>query len=200
MEDAGVALMNQSRVAMHSAVSISGNTYDLESIQRQKDKQPSFLAGIRVGSVTNTGLSFDADVVNEAILFQQPHNRPQRLRWLHAGPNGATTLGVNPDTGALEVAGGHVSLNKAGLEKVGGLSATATRAANLRGIAVPVPRGQTTLTVTFPQPEADAAYSLTIQPTWMTMDCMTQKTATGFTVRFSTPAPAGAAIDWQLIR
>jgi hypothetical protein len=100
----------------------------------------------------------------------------------------------------VEIAGGNLSLNKGGLERVGGVSATATRARNLRGIAVPVPRGKTTLTITFPQAEADANYALTVQPTWMTMDCLTRKTATGFTVQFSVPAPAGAAIDWQLIR
>lgn len=200
MEDTGVALMNCSRVAMNSAVGISGNTFSLEDVQRQKDKQPSFLAGIRVGSATNTGISFDADVVDEAILFRQPHSRAQLLRWLQGAPSGATTLGVNPTTGALEIAGGNLSLNKAGIEKAGGLSATGVRARNLRGIAVPVPQGKTTLTVTFPLAEADAAYSLNVQPNWLTMDSVTQKTATGFSVQFSAAAPKGAVIDWQLIR
>jgi hypothetical protein len=52
MEDNCVALMNLSRVAMNSAVGIGGNTFSLEDVQRQKDKQPSFLAGIRIGSAT----------------------------------------------------------------------------------------------------------------------------------------------------
>ncbi|MHB9026610.1 MAG: hypothetical protein ACYC7E_20960 [Armatimonadota bacterium] len=200
MEDSTVSLMNLSRVAMNSAVGIGGATFSLEDVQRQKDKQPSFLAGIRLGSATNTGISFDADVVDEALLFRQPHDRAQPIRWLYDAGTRATTLSVNPKTGTVEFAGGNLNLNKASLEKVGGLSATAVRARNLRGISVKVAEGSTTLTVTYPQVEADAAYSLTVQPSWMTMDCVTKKTATGFTVQFSAPAPAGATVDWQLIR
>jgi hypothetical protein len=32
------------------------------------------------------------------------------------------------------------------------------------------------------------------------MDRTLEKTATGFVVKFSEPAPKGAMIDWQLIR
>ncbi|MHB9131698.1 MAG: hypothetical protein ACYDBB_11495 [Armatimonadota bacterium] len=201
LEDSGVAVMNLSRVAMHSAFSVSSSTARLEDIPRsQKDKEPSFVYGIMLGSTTRTGLNFGADVTNEAILFSQPNNRAQIMRWLTNAPNGATTLTVSPDTGNMEIAGGCLSLNKAGLEKVGGISATATRAKNLRGINAIVTKGVNSLTVTFPQPEPDANYSLNVQPNWMTMDSVIRKGPKGFTVQFSVPAPEKAAIDWQLIR
>jgi len=59
--------------------------------------------------------------------------------------------------------------------------------------------GATELTVTFPRPEADVRYALHAQPSWFTA-AIVEKTPTGFTVRFEKPAPAGATLDWILIR
>jgi acyl dehydratase len=56
------------------------------------------------------------------------------------------------------------------------------------------------LDITFAQPEADAAYALTVQPNWFTLDRVAARTATGFKVEFQTAAPAGATLDWQLLR
>ncbi|HEY3396952.1 MAG TPA: hypothetical protein VGM19_04760 [Armatimonadota bacterium] len=199
LEDAGVAVMNYSRVAMTSALALSG-AYSLEDAARQKDRQPSFLTGIELGCATRTGLSFSADVVDQAMLFKQPHNRPQPIRWATTAPGGDTTLQVRPDTGIMEIHGAGVSLQSAGLQQVSGLSATATPALNLRGIAVPVAAGARRVTITFPQPEADAVYSLVVQPSWMTLDSVTRKTKTGFVVEFSAAPPAGGTVDWQLLR
>jgi hypothetical protein len=199
MEDAGVAVMNQSRCAMNSAVSLSGGAFSLEDIKARKDKQPTFLSGIRIGATTGSGISFDADVTGEALLFRQPHGRPQPLRWLHADPDVATTLAVLPASGDMEITGGNLRVNGS-VQQVAGLSATRVPSHNLRGINVPVVKGSTLISVAFPKAEADAVYSLTVQPSWMTADCVTKKTAKGFQVQFATPAPASATIDWQLIR
>ena len=134
------------------------------------------------------------------ILFRQPHERAQLMRWLHSGPSGATTLAVKPETGDMVITGGCLNLSKAGLESVGGISATAVRARNLRGIAVKVTKGSTKLEVKYPVVEDDAVYSLTVQPSWLTMDSVTKKTREGFIVEFSAPAPEGGMIDWQLLR
>lgn len=48
--------------------------------------------------------------------------------------------------------------------------------------------------------EADANYSITITPSWITTIAVTAKRQSGFDVSFGTPAPAGATFDWVLIR
>ncbi len=199
LEDAGVTVNNLSRVAMTNGFSLGG-TYSLEDAMRQKDRQPSFLTGLNLGSATRTGIAFNADVVEEAIRFAQPHNRPQPIRWVTNAPSGATTLTVRPDTGVMEIAGEGLSLEDTGLQQVGGVSATETAARNLRGIAVRIDAGAKRVTVKFARPEPDTTYSLTVQPSWVTMDGVTAKRKDGFTVEFSVAAPEGATIDWQLIR
>ncbi len=104
------------------------------------------------------------------------------------------------DSGDFVFAGGNITLGGHSARQVAGLSASSTPAKNLRGIDVPVPEGVTEWTVTFATAEEDAEYAVTIQPNWMTMDRTVDKQAEGFTVAFSAPAPAGAALDWHLLR
>ncbi len=199
LEDAGVAVMNLSRVAMTSAFSLSG-TYSLEDAMRQKDKQPAFLTGLRLDSATNTGIAFNADTAEQAILFAQPHDRAQEIHWQVNDSASPVRLWVNPLDGLMHLSGRGVSLDGQGLQGITGLSGTDTRAANLRGVAVRMEEGTRRVTITFPSRETDGAYSLVVQPSWMTMDSVTRKRREGFTVEFSAPAPARATIDWQLIR
>ncbi len=139
-------------------------------------------------------------MVDAAILFRQPNNRAQAMRWLHHEMTAATTLTVNPASGDLAIDGGNLRLSGAGVQQVSGVSATDIQAHNLRGIDVKVTRGSKGMVITYLQPEADAHYSMTVQPSWMTMACVTRKGKDGFTVQFSVPAPDGGTIDWQLIR
>ncbi len=165
------------------------------AIARRKDRKPAHQSGLAIDGVTGAGIRFNADVTEGALVFEQPvHEQP--LVWKSAA--GKTVLMVNPKTGNLSISGGDVALPT--VKGVSGLSATGIAAKNLRGINVPVKEGARMLTVTFPTPEADANYSLSVQPTWFTMDRILQKTAAGFVVKFSEPAPKGAKIDWQLIR
>ncbi|OPZ86523.1 MAG: hypothetical protein BWY76_00917 [bacterium ADurb.Bin429] len=111
---------------------------------------------------------------------------------------GKTVLMVNPKNGNMSVSGGEVALPT--VKGLSGISATSVAANNLRGINVPVKEGAQMLAVVFPANEPDANYSLTVQPNWFTLDRVVRKANNGFIVSFSTPAPKGAVVDWQLIR
>ncbi|HOF89607.1 MAG TPA: hypothetical protein PLZ36_16115, partial [Armatimonadota bacterium] len=138
---------------------------------------------------------FNADVTEGALVFEQPaHEQP--LVWKSAA--GKTVLMVNPKSGNLSISGGEVALPT--VKGVKGVSATGVAANNLRGINAPVKEGTQMLAVVFPVDEPDANYSLTVQANWFTMDRVVRKDANGFVVSFSTPAPKGATVDWQLIR
>ena len=70
---------------------------------------------------------------------------------------------------------------------------------NIRGIDIPIATGQTQLTVSFPDPRPTPAYAVTVTPAWLTQVAVTNKTVNGFTVKFLTPAPTGATLDWVTI-
>lgn len=164
-------------------------------LARRKDHKPPHVSGLSIEGVTGAGIRFGADVTEGALVFEQPvHEQP--LVWKSAA--GKTVLMVNPRSGNLSISGGEVALPT--VKGVSGVSATGVAAHNLRGINLPVKEDARMMTITFDTPEADANYSVTVQPNWFTMDRTLQKTAAGFVVKFSTPAPAGAVIDWQLIR
>lgn len=48
--------------------------------------------------------------------------------------------------------------------------------------------------------EADAAYRVRVDPQWGTTTWVTGRTTTGFRINFGTAAPAGALLDWDLVR
>ena len=52
----------------------------------------------------------------------------------------------------------------------------------------------------FDRPELDANYAVTVQPNWITLDAVTEKTPEGFTVRFGTAPEAEGKIDWIMLR
>jgi hypothetical protein len=81
-----------------------------------------------------------------------------------------------------------------------GVSATGTPSRNLRGIDLSVPSRAVTLPVSFPVPEPDANYALHVDTNWFTDHKVTSKSANGFLVEFSQPAPSRATVDWMLIR
>lgn len=201
MEDSGVEINNQSRCAMNYAIAIEGEGSRLEDIERKKDKQPSFLTGINIGATSNDGIVFNADTVNSSILFQQPNNRAQPMKWLHRGATGSTALAVSPVTGDMEISGGNLSMNGSGLQKMSGVSATETQAKNLRGINVAVQDGSKELKVLFERQEADGNYAVMVTCSWMTQYAVKDKTASGFTLVFGTAAPEkGGGFDWFLVR
>jgi hypothetical protein len=80
------------------------------------------------------------------------------------------------------------------------LSGDSTPARNLRGKNVAVKTGETTVTVSFPQPETNSDYAVFIEQSWLTNRAVTKKTAEGFTITFADVAPESATIDWMLVR
>lgn len=96
------------------------------------------------------------------------------------------------DGGGLAVPGG--------LTAVSGLSATATPARNLRGIAIPVPPGARKIVIPFERREADAEYAVFVQPNWLTAHAVTARTEGGFTVEFAQPSGSGAHLHWMVVR
>ncbi|MHB9132842.1 MAG: hypothetical protein ACYDBB_17370 [Armatimonadota bacterium] len=190
-----IEVMNFGLVSNGAGLVINGTGVDAASIQQRKDRRPPYENGVFINTVTGAGIRFGADVLEGALVFEQPFSA-QPITWHHAG--GASRLTVDPVTGDMAIAGS--DLNLRAVKALGGLSATGTAARNLRGINVPVGRGEVRLRVVFATPEADGNYALHVQPNWNTNDWVVEKTATGFEAAFSSAAPAGAVIDWQLIR
>lgn len=191
-----IELINWGTVSMSAGINLVGGGHNRDALANRKDRKPFYGTGLHIGSVVGTGVRFGADVTEAALLFEQPNQRAQPLLWKHAG--GETTLAVDPRGGEMSIAGS--PLRVASVQGIEGLSATTVSARNLRGMDVAVPKGAKTFTIQFGQPEADARYALNIQPNWLTQDAVIEKTSKGFTVEFSSPAPAGATLDWQLIR
>lgn len=196
MEHGMVDLMNYGTVQMNTGIGLSGGGHNRDNLVNRKDRKPYYGTGFHVGTVVGTGIRFGADVTEAALAFEQPNEHAQPVTWKHA--RGQTALMVDPQTGDMTITGS--PLGVAAVKEVQGLSGTAIAARNLRGIGIVVPAGQKQLTVAFAQPEADAHYSITVQPNWLTQDAVTKKTPTGFTVVFSTPPGPDGTLDWQLIR
>lgn len=190
-----INIMQNGQITCHAGLQLDGPSTNSDDIAQRKDGKPCYENGIIFNTMLGTGIRFAGDTAEAALLFEQPHHA-QTLTWLSAA--GATKLAVNPQTGTLSVSGGNVNL--LAITGAHGLSATTQAANNLRGINITVKKGATTTTITFPTPEPDANYALHLQPTWFTQDRIVQKTNTGFTVEFSTPAPANGTVDWILVR
>lgn len=192
--DNSVQTVNGGRVRVGAALDVSGGDGNLENdIAQSKDKSLRYTNAVVVYATTGVGLAFQGDVQDGAIQFYQPHNRAQPVRWLVNGfPT--HTLTVDPQTGGFEFKGNGLKLPQ------GGISAGEKTANNLRGIAVAVAANAPTVTVRFARPEPDANYAINVQPNWLTQDAVTEKTATGFTVAFSTLPAKGATLDWMLLR
>lgn len=196
LEHAALELSNYGRVAMHTGLGIGGMGHNRDELANRMDRKPYYGTGVNIGCVVGAGVRFGADVTEAALLFEQPNQHEQPIKWLHE--KGETSLVVDPASGDMSVRGSALQIES--VKQLGGISATATGARNLRGINVAVPAGAREVAVKFATPEADAAYALHVQPNWLTQDAVKEKTATGFTVVFSTPANEGAAVDWQLVR
>jgi len=199
MPSASIEIEQLGRVQVPYCISAGGIIGSREQLDTRKDGKPPFGTIFHIGSAASTGIEFAGDILDTAILFRQPGGHPQPIRWRN-DVVGSSSLIVDPRTGDFAFAGGAVDLSGQPLKGARGVSATGTPAANLRGIDVPVPSEATELTVAFPTPEADAAYAVSVMPSWPTTVCSPTKSAAGFTVQFGTPAPSGARLDWVIVR
>jgi len=108
-------------------------------------------------------------------------------------------LTVSRTTGELTFNGEGVRTNGP-VADVKGLSGDKTQARNLRGKNLPVKEKATEFRVAFPQAETDGDFAVFIEQTWLTNRAVVEKTPDGFTVTFAAPAPAGAKLDWFIVR
>ncbi|NCO35672.1 MAG: hypothetical protein AUJ92_21025 [Armatimonadetes bacterium CG2_30_59_28] len=199
MDNATIEVQQLGRVQVPTAISLDGIIQSVDQLKTRKDRKPPWSTAINIGSLCDRGITFNGDVTNSAILFNQPNGRAQPIHWAK-GPGNLNSLQVPPSTGDFLFTGGDINLTDKGLKRTTGISATGTKANNLRGINVPVAAGLTAVTVVFSQPEADANYAVSVTPSWMTNCCVSAKSDKGFTVQMGTAAPEGARLDWVIVR
>jgi len=199
MPSASIEVQQLGRVQVPYCISASGLTDSREQLTTRKDGKPSYGTILNVDAAADVGIDFRGDMLDSAIVFRQPNGHAQAVRWRNDA-NGSSSLSVDPTTGTFVLTGGNVDVSHGSLQGVGGISASATPAANLRGIDVPVQAGATEMQVRFATPEADAAYAVAVTPTWLTTVCSPTRTEAGFTVQFGTPAPDDARVQWIMVR
>ena len=195
-------VVNYNTITTTYGINFTGKPMNAAQIEKRKDKRPAFLNGIyfHESSSVGVGMRFAGYVKDAAMLMDQKDNNYQPIIWKYDFSNKTTSVGVNPRNGNMELKGGNFSMENGALLKISGISSTDKKALNLRGINIPVNSDSKTLTVNFKDAEPDDNYSISIQPNWPTMNWTKLKTAKGFTIEFSAPAPEKAVIDWQLIR
>lgn len=197
---------NAGRVQVGSGLLIDvARPGELDSVLKyQKDHLAPYDTGIDVNAVTHSALRVRGDVKFAAIDLWSQDGNVKKVSWRVPKQSGrrVSSLYADTDTGRIVVDAGGLDLNKTAVVRQRGLSGTDTPARNLRGIDVGVRQGARELQVSFPpqRSELDARYSITVQPSWKTMDWVVEKTPGGFRVAFSEAAPGGASVDWQLIR
>lgn len=199
MPSATIEVQQLGRVQVPYCINASGIIRSRDQLDSRKDRKPAYGTMVNLDALANVGIDFQGDVLDSAIVFRQPNGNVQPIRWRN-DVVGSSSLIVEPETGDFVLAGGNVDVSGKSLERVRGISGTDTPAANLRGIDVPIEVGATEAEIRFGVAEKDAKYAVAITPSWMTNVCSPTKTAEGFTVRFGTPAPEGATIQWIMLR
>jgi hypothetical protein len=173
-------------------------------LKQHKDRRTSFEYGVDIKAVTSSALRVKGAVKDAALDLWSIDGNEKKLRWRLSPKVGRriTSIHADPGSGRLVLDSAGLDLSHSATLRQTGVSGTDTAAKNLRGIDVAVGQGLRELTVSFPasRQELDGRYSVTVQPSWMTRDAVAEKTAKGFRVAFSEPAPGNAKIDWQLIR
>lgn len=183
-----------------SVLNVAGGSSSIEAqIKNAMTHGPQYNMLINFEATSNDAIVFDADVVNAALFFRQPNERAQPIRWAYEKGVKEAELTVSPKDGAMKIEATSVAI-PSGVTKIGGISGGDTKANNLRGVNVAVKAGAKELAVKFAKPESDANYSVFVEPAWMTMHVVTERTPEGFTVKFSEAPGADAAVQWLLVR
>jgi hypothetical protein len=197
-------IANNGQVMRDTMLYVHGGTHgSLEKdLAMRPDNNPPWDRIFTLDATCNTAIKFGCDVGSAALLFTQPNNRVQPIKWYYGTesnkPPKEAVLTVARDSGVLNFDGGGARFN--GSVSVGGLSNGEKPAHNLRGLNIPVPAGSKELTVKFPQAEADNAYMAVLQLSWLTNHAVVNRTADGFTVQFATPPSANSELSWLLVR
>jgi len=196
-------IANHGHVMREYLMNVRGGTGSLEKdMAGRQDQNPPWDKYIGFDAACNVGIRFAADTGDAALLFTQPNDRVQPIKWYYGTepkqlPKVAS-LTVTRDTGELNFAGGGARFD--GPVTTTGLSGGATPARNFRGVNVAVKAGAPTASVTFPVAEADGEYAVFIEQNWIGQRAIVKKDAQGFTVQFEKPAPDGAKFDWMIVR
>lgn len=195
---ASIEINQLGRVQVPIGILFRGVTLGNADLEKRKDRKHSYGTLIRANVSANMGIDFSSEIASVAILFRQPNRTVQTQQWWTE--KGSRTFYADPKSGHWRLEGGDVDINSHSMIRATGVSATGTPAKNLRGIDVAVPQRSVELSVRFPAREADARYALHVDSSWFTNHRVSSKSADGFTVEFSQPAPSQAKIDWMLIR
>lgn len=195
---------NYGAVMREFVMDIKGGTGSIEQDATTRyDRNPAWDKILAFHAACNTGITFAADTANAAIVFAQPNNRTQPIKWNYGGdadnPPKEATLTVSTDTGQLNFAGGS-GVRFDGPVVATGLSADQKPSRNLRGKNVMVKPGQTTADIAFPVEEVDGDYAVFVEQNWIGNRAIVKKESRGFSVQFEKPAPDGATLDWMIVR
>lgn len=197
-----IDLANHGAASRHSAMTIAGGPTTIEEAEKRKQKKPAWDNVLVLNAATGVGINCQADFADAAILFHQS-NREQPIKWHYDRKEGRkpkeATLTVSKSDGELTFRGGGVRAGGS-VAEVSGLSADKTQARNLRGKNVSVDEKATSVKISLPNKEVDGDYAVFVEQTWLTNRAIIDKTAEGFTISFASPAPAGAKVDWMIIR
>ena len=164
------------------------------------DQKPSFNTFIRFDAPANAGIVFNGANANGSIIINQGgRESPIVFRYGPDNQRKQARISVGAESGVIKLDGTGVQVTGP-LTSVAGLSGTATPAANLRGIAIAVPKGSTELLVKFPKPEADAKYAPFVETSWLTARAVVNLKPEGFTVKFDAPAEDNSVLYWLIVR
>ena len=197
-------IANNGAVMRDSMFWIHGGSGD---IQKEKethyDRNPGWDKIFTFEAASNIGIRFGADTGTAALLFAQPNDHVQPIKWYYGGAEGiapkVASLTVSTDAGQFNFSGGS-GVRVDGPVMAKGLSGDEKPAHNLRGKNVSVKAGQTSVEVAFPESEADEDFAVFVEQSWISNRAIVKKAAGGFTVQFEKPAPEGAKLDWMLVR
>lgn len=188
-------------VQRDAVLRVHGHSPSLEAAAHRPDQKPSWDKYLAFNDSCNNGIRFGAETANSAILFTQPNDRPQPIKWYYRPesnqPPREASLTVATATGEMNFNGGARFAGSVGAQ---GLSGDEKAAHNLRGKDAAVEKGATEITITFPVDETDASYAVFVEQSWLGNRAITKKDAKGFTIQFEKPAPADAKLDWMIIR
>jgi hypothetical protein len=189
----GATTLNLTSTAANTGLTIGGDTNLFRSAANtlRTNDTLSADAGLITGSGTSAQLAFGDIGGGTAGMFFGSALDTVFYR------SGAAALRTN---GSLTVDGTFSAVN-------GNLTVTGTSATNLqlsfpsniRGKNEAVTAAATTLAITG-KTYTDASYAVLCTPNWSTTCYATAKGTTGFTLNFGTAAPAGASVDWIVIR
>lgn len=188
-------------VQRDAVMKVHGHSPSLAAASERADHKPAWDKYLTFEDSCNNGIRFGAETANSAILFAQPNNRLQPIKWYYRPesnqPPREAALTVATGTGEMNFNGGARFAGSVGAQ---GLSGGEKAAHNLRGLNLVVPAGSKELTVKFPQPETDNAYMVVLQLSWLTHHAIVHRTAEGFTVQFAAAPTGDGELSWLLVR